>query len=218
VDNIGKQRLIKRIVFSSCGLIIMVLGIAMYIKANIGAPCGDVIPVAVSHFTPLTVGQCAVLFHVLCIIMQVLVTRRPQIKHVLQLPLAFAFGILMDVFLNLLDFELVNIFYRVALLLAGIIIFSFGIRVIVGSNLLLLPPDGLAREIGGILGGAMSKGKLVFDIAVTLIAILITLLLAGNAFLVVNIGTLICAVGTGPLIGLYMKLFPFLDLNNKPNS
>jgi uncharacterized membrane protein YczE len=57
----------------------------------------------------------------------------------------------------------------------------------------------------------MSKAKLVFDIIVTIVSALLTLIATGNAFLAVGVGTVICAIGTGPAIGFFTKVFPFFD-------
>jgi uncharacterized membrane protein YczE len=61
----------------------------------------------------------------------------------------------------------------------------------------------------------MARSKLVFDITVTALTALLTLFVVGDALLVIGIGTVICALGTGPMIGLYTKLFPFFDLSEK---
>jgi len=205
----------KRIIFYVLGVVVMTFGISMSIRADIGVAPGGAIPYAASKFLPLTIGQCSSLFHVFCMLMQLIITRRPSVKLVLQFPLAYVFGLLLDIFYDMLDIEFTGMLYRVIFLLAGLIIFSLGIRTIVGAKILLAPPDGLAQTIGNVFGWPMSKAKLIFDIAATVIAALITFILSGNAFLVIGIGTVICAAGTGPIIGLYTKLFPFLDTADK---
>ncbi|MCL2392234.1 MAG: DUF6198 family protein [Oscillospiraceae bacterium] len=201
----------KRIALYILGLIVMSFGIAMAIRAEIGVPPGGAIAVAAYMFVPLTIGQCSALFNTLCVIIQVIITRRPTLKHLLQLPLAYVFGLMLDFFYDRLDLSLISFWHALFFLVLGVIIFSFGIRAIVGANIVLAPPDGLARTVGNMFGWPMSKSKLIFDIVVTIIAALITLIIGGNAFLVVGIGTVICAIFTGPLIGLYTKLLPFLD-------
>jgi len=125
--------------------------------------------------------------------------------------MAYVSGFLLDFFYDMLGISFPGMVHRIIFLIAGMFVFSLGIRAIVGANVVLVPPDGLARSIGDIFGWPMSKSKLVFDIAATAIAALITLILGGSAFMAVGVGTLICALGTGPLIGLYTKLLPFLD-------
>ena len=205
----------KRILTYSLGLVIMAFGIAMTLRAYLGNAPGGVIPYAVSFFVPLTIGQCTASFHVFCITTQIIITRRPTIKHAFQLPMAYVNGLLLDFFYGILDIPLPSIIHQILFVIAAMLVFSLGIRAIVGANLILVPPDGLARTVGNIFGWPMSKAKLAFDIAATTIAILITLIFSGKAFLAVGVGTLITAIGTGPLIGLFTKLFPFLDAEKK---
>jgi len=211
-----KKRIwIQRIAQYLIGLTIMAFGIAMAIRSDIGVPPGGAIAVAVSNFVPLTIGQCSALFHAFCVVAQIVITRKPTVKHAFQLPLAYAFGFVMDIFLDLLLIDFPSIVFQVLFVLGGMVILSFGIRMIVGANLLFVPPDGLARTMGAAFGMPMSKGKLMFDIAATTTAMLLTLILARNAFLVVGVGTVICAIGTGPLIGVYTKLIPFFDCDKE---
>ena len=211
-----KREWTKRIAIYVLGTIVMAFGIAMTIRADIGVAPGGAIPYAVSKFVPLTIGQCSALFYVFCILAQLAITRRPELKLIFQFPLAYIFGMLLDFFYAMLDISFPGISHRVLFLIAGLVIFSLGIRAVVGANILLAPPDGLARAIGNSFGWQMSKAKLIFDITATAIAAILTLILAGDPFIAVGVGTVICAIGTGPAIGLYTKLFPFLDFDNTP--
>ena len=203
----------KRIIFYLIGLVIMAFGISMAIRADIGVAPGSTIPYAVSKLTPLSIGQCSSLFHVVCMLAQLAITRRPSLKLVFQLPLAYLFGLMIDVFYLLLDVTLPGYILSVLFVTAGLFVFSLGIRIIVGADILLAPPDGIAQAFGNIFGWPMSKSKLAFDIAVTAFTAVLTLILASDLFLVIGAGTLICAIGTGPVIGLYTKLFPFFDFS-----
>jgi uncharacterized membrane protein YczE len=215
MDSDKKRHWAKRIALYVLGIIVMTFGISMSIRADIGVAPGGTIAFAVFYLTPLTIGQCSALFHIFCILVQLAITRRPALKLALQFPLALVFGQLLDIFYDLLDIQLPNMALRILFLLAGLIIFSLGIRTIVGANILLAPPDGLAQTAGNVFGWPMSKSKLAFDITATAIAALLTLILAGNAFIAVGVGTVICAIGTGPAIGVYTKLLPFLDTGTK---
>lgn len=190
----------------------MSFGIALVVKVDIGVAPGSVIPYTMSLLTPISVGMCSAIFQVFCMAMQLILTRKLTLKLLIQLPLAYVFGFLLDAIIWLLNFEISSMLYRVLLTIAGLFVFSFGIRTIVGSNLFIMPTDGLAQTLGKKLGWPMSKGKLLFDIIVTIVGVVLMLAFTGNAFLSVNIGTVICAAGTGPIIGLYTKLFPSLDV------
>jgi len=210
-DAETKLWLAKRTLFYILGLIVMAFGVAMSIRAEIGVAPGGAISVAIYMFVPFTVGQCTAMFNIFCVIMQFVITRRLTLKHIFQLPMAYVFGMLLDVFYNILVFDHPSIIYNYIQVVVGMFIFSFGIRTIVGANIILAPPDGLARAAGDLFNWPMSKSKLVFDIVVTIIAALITYIFGRNLFMVVGFGTLITAVFTGPLIGLFTKLIPYLD-------
>lgn len=210
-NGLKKNKLGKRILLYSLGSVVMAFGIAAVIRVDFGVAPGSVVPYSLSLLTPLSVGMCSAFFQIFCIIMQLLLTGKFSIKLLLQFPLAYLFGLLLDLFVYLLDFSVSSILYCILLTTGGLLVFSLGIRAIVGSDLFIMPTDGLAKTMGEKLGWPMSKGKLLFDIIVTAAGILLMLIFYGNAFISVNIGTVICAAGTGPLIGLYTKLFPALD-------
>lgn len=215
LETAKKRNFAKRVPLYFLGMIVMAFGIAIVIRVDIGVAPGSIIPYSISLLTPLTVGICSALFQVFCMLMQIILTRRISPALILQLPLAYVFGFLLDSFLWLLDFEIVSMLYRILLTVAGLFIFSFGIRAIVGANIIIMPTDGLAQAMGKKLGWPMSRGKLAFDIIVTIVGIILMYVFSDNAFAAVNIGTIICAAGTGPIIGLFTKLFPALDIVDK---
>ena len=209
-----RRNMAKRIPLYVTGLVVMAFGVALAIKANIGVAPGSVIAYSVSLLTPLSVGMCSSLFQIFCVLLQSVIKRHFSPKLLLQFPLAYVFGVMLDAFLRLMDFSIPGLLYRYIILVASLFIFSFGIRAIVGADIILAPPDGLARVLGELIGAPMSKGKLLFDILATVIGLILTLVFAGNAFLAVNWGTVICAAGTGPIIGIFTKLFPSLDIKD----
>lgn len=202
----------KKLAVYAFGALAMTFGVALSIRAEIGVAPGSVVSYAVSRLTPLSVGICSSLFHVFCIGVQLLLTRRLTAMLVIQLPLAFVFGQLIDFFLWLLPVFSRGLAFDIMLLCAGLVIFSLGIRAIAGANLLLMPADNLARTAGEKLGWALPKAKLAFDIVITATGALLMLIFSGDVLSVIGIGTLICVAGTGPLIGLFTRLMPFLDV------
>ena len=210
-----ERGMVKRISFYLIGTVIMAFGVSMAVRADIGVAPGSTISYATSKLTPLTIGQCSSLFYIFCMLLQLLITRKPSLKILFQFPMAYIFGLLIDTFYNLLNIPLPGMLYRLLFLLAALFIFSLGIRIMVGADVLLSPADGLAYSLGNLFGWPMSKGKLAFDIIITAVTAILTYLTTGDLFLVVGIGTVICAIGTGPIIGLFTKLFPFFDIAEK---
>ena len=212
MTEVKKRNMAKRVICYILGTVVMYIGIAMSIRADIGVAPASTIPYAASRLSPLSIGMCSALFNILCVLTQLAITRRMTLKLAFQIPMSYVLGFMLDVFYRMLDIPLPGLIHRVLFLISGLIIFSLGIRIIVGADLMIMPPDGLALTLGKAFGWPMSKGKLVFDIIVVAFTALLTLIMVGNAFLVVGVGTVICAAGTGPIIGLFTKLLPFFDV------
>ena len=204
---------VKKLIIFTVGMLTMAFGIALSIRAGLGVAPGGTISYAMFNLTPLSVGHSVAIFHIFCVLIQLALTRKMTVKLALQIPFAYVFGAILDLFYSLMIFSLPNFVVQMLLLIVGLLIFSFGIRAIVGSNILLMPPDGLAIAIGKMFNWTVGKAKLIFDIVVTVVTMLLTFFIAENAFLVVGVGTVICAIGTGPAIGFYVKMFPALDVD-----
>ena len=218
--NAAKKRdMAKRVSYYILGTLIMAFGVTMAVRADIGVAPGSTISYALSKLTPLTLGQSSAAVQIACVLLQLIMTKRATLKLLLQFPLSYVFGFIIDVFYLLLDIPFEGYLYRLLFLLAGLVIFSLGIRILVGADILLPPTDGLAQALGRLFGWPMSKGKLAFDIIITGGTAILTLIAAGDFFMVVGVGTVICAIGTGPIIGLFTKLFPFFDAaKNTPDN
>lgn len=212
-----KRYFSERLIVYLLGVIIMSFGVALSVEANIGVAPGSTVSYATSKLTPLSVGWCTSLFNVFWVLLQLAVTRRFELKLLLQFPLAYVFGRLIDFYLSIFRLYIPNPVFNYLYLIAGLLIFSLGIRLIVGADILLVPPDAFARAVGNVFGWPMSKSKLVFDVVVTAVSALLMLVFSGDVFSVVGPGTVICAAGTGPAIGLYTKLLPLRRLAKPGN-
>ena len=203
----------KRLGIYILGAVIMEFGVAMAIRAGLGVAPGGVIPYAVSRFTVLSAGWCSTLFHIICILAQIVISKRFTLRLAGQLPMAFVCGRMLDFYLWLLPAFSGGLILSLAILCAGILVFSFGIRAMTGVDVLLMPPDGLVKIAGERLGWGFPKAKLVADIIFTAIAAGLMLIFSGDVFSVVGIGTVLSAVATGPAIGLFTRMLPFLDIS-----
>ena len=213
--EIWKHPLFKQILLYVLGLLVMTFGIALSAKAGLGVAPVSTIAFAGSRLLPLTFGQCSSLFHGLCFLAQLAMSRRMTVMIALQVPAVYVFGALIDFFSSLLRISPPGLALGVPIILVSILIFSLGIRIILGSGLVLPPPDSLVRLIAEKVGWPISKGKLVFDVIVVTSSALITLAFLGNAFVAVGIGTVIATLMTGPAMGFYQKAFPFFDVAPK---
>ena len=217
-DTTKRRNWTKRIGFYALGIVAMAFGLSMTVRTGIGTPPAGAISYALSKLTPMSIGMCNTLFHIFCLLVQIIIKRQLTLKLVLQLPMAYVFGLLIDIFYGLLNISFSSFFGSLLFLIAGLLIFALGIRIVVGADVLLVPVDGLMKTIGNIFGWPTSKAKLIFDIAAATVTVLMTLIAAGDPFLAIGVGTVICVAGTGPAIGLYTKLFPFFDVGKNKDA
>ena len=209
-----KRNLKVRIPVYILGLLLMTFGIALSSRAGIGVAPISTIAFAGSQLTPLTFGMCSSAFHGLCFAAQLILTRKLTVITLLQIPAVYVFGLLIDLFVSLLQFPAPPLILAVPLMVVSILIFSLGIRIIIGSDLVLPPPDSLVVLIGEIAGWPMSKAKLIFDVAVVSLSASLTLIVLGDALLAIGIGTIICVLMTGPSIGFYQKILPIFNISD----
>ena len=210
------RNMVKRIVFYIMGLLVMTFGIALSSKAGIGVAPVSTISYAGSLLTPLSFGMCSSVFHALCFLAQLAIQRRLTVMTVLQIPAVYVFGLLIDLFSSILRISPPGMLIGIPLMAFSALVFSLGIRIIMGSDLVLPPPDSLVRVIAAKAGWPMSKAKLVFDIVVVSSSAVLTLVFLGSLFVAVGIGTVLCVLMTGPAIGFFQKYMPFFDLVTVP--
>jgi len=213
-----KNDFVKRMLYHFLGLLLMTFGIALSSKGGVGVASVSTIAFAGSRLTPLTFGTCSSLFHGFCFISQIVITRRFTARSLLQIPMVYLFGFFLDIFNNLLTFAAANVIVGCLLVAAATPVISLGLRVILGADFAMAPPDALARTIGDKAGWPMAKAKFIFDVAVVSASAALTWVFLGSPFVAVGFGTVITMLMTGPMIGFFVKLFPFFDVAKKAGA
>jgi uncharacterized membrane protein YczE len=205
----------KRIPVYILGLLVLAFGIVLVAKADIGIAPASAIPFAISKMFPLSFGLCTTLFHILCMIVQLAMLRKVTLQLLLQLPLAYVFGRVIDLYNMLLKISTAGLVMSLLLLMGGILFVGLGIAAIVGTNLMLTPPDAMLRAISVRIGWPLSRAKLAGDTAMVTVAFLLSLIIKHDALIVVGIGTVISMLLTGKSVGFFQKIMPFLDMDRR---
>lgn len=197
------------------GLFVMALGIVLIKKAETGVSPVSVIPAALSNITPLSFGNTTIIFQVICFLLILVVQWKINVKTILILPVAIAFGYIIDLYMFLLKFGEMPLLLRYVICLLGIALTALGIVIIVGANLMLPSPDAFLRTVSVKLNQPLSRIKMAGDATYTVIAILIELIFLHRVFSpeCVWIGTVLSVLLTGKLVGVFGKCFPWLNTN-----
>ncbi len=193
------------------GLVLMAFGLVFIKRLQMGISPISSVPDAISMVTPFTLGNVTIAFHVVCVIGQIIVNKKPTLRIILTLPLAIGFGYLIDFFVWIMDYTIDPLWLRLVLLVPGIIVSALGVVLIVGADLMLPAPDAFMRTISAVYKIPLSKVKTTGDIIWVTTSVIIDLSCTGTLHSV-GLGTVCTALFVGKCIGLFNKYFPNLNM------
>ena len=207
------SRQIERLVWFSAGILINSFGIVLITKGALGTSQISSIPYVLSLQLPsISFGMFSFIMNMVYIVLQALLLRR-QFKPIqlLQIVVNVVFSASIDVFMAMLSFYAPQqLFTRVLSAIAGCIVLAFGISVEVAPDLIMVPGEGIVAAISKVSGRRFGSVKVVFDVALILIAALLSWLFFGN-IVGVGVGTLLSAVSVGQFVNLINRHVPLLQ-------
>lgn len=187
-----QQRLLFRWLIFMVGLIIMSFGIVLMIKANLGSAPWDVLHIGLTINLGLTIGTWSIIMGVIVIGVTCLLTRTwPQLGALANMLFV---GIFIDIFMYAFAWlEPTELWFRVALLLSGIIIIGYGIGLYIAPKCGAGPRDSLMLALTEKLGWKVQYVRGAMEVVVLLAG----WLLGGPVFL----GTILFTFGIGSVVG-----------------
>ncbi len=202
------NELVKRYLIFIVGLFINSIGVAVITKANLGTSPISSIPYTLSlSFTP-TIGQFTIIFSLLLILIQIGIEKKSYEKiQLLQIPVSVAFGYFIDFSMDYIVFWISPERYmqKILFLLIGCLILGFGVYIEVVANVIMLPGEGVVRSITKKLGTNFGTTKIVMDTAMSIAALLISVILT-QQIQGVREGTIIAALLVGYISKCYGRL------------
>lgn len=218
MKKINWSTMFRKILVYCLGLFIMAMGVSFSGSANLGMSPVNSIPYVLSEiFTQLSMGTWIIIIFSLYIIIQfIILGKNIQPARVLQLICTTIFGYFTD-FTNMLadkflpdpaSFALpaVGVYgVRLAYLFISMVLIALGILFYLSPSLISLPGEGIMQVIADKAGVQLHIVKMCFDITVSLIALVISLVYF-KQFHGIREGTVIAAFGVGKILGLYGPL------------
>lgn len=188
-------------------LLIMSLGIALCIRANLGITPISCPPYVLSLGLRPTIGQFTIAMHLLLIIGQILLLRKEfQRLQLLQIALALVFGLFIDFCMWLTCWiQPGNYLVSVIILFAGNILLALGMSIEMKARFILLPTDGFVQAASSRSNYKFSTLKVVFDLSLLIISVICSWLLLGRIE-GIREGTLVSAILVGVLVGIFRKI------------
>lgn len=176
------------------GIVLLGTGIAMTLHARLGVAPYDVLHQGLSQVTGLSFGAVVVLLGLVILLVWIPLRQRPGIGTVVN---TLTVGWIIDLVLHLLP-DTGVLAARWLLLLGGIVVAALGMGLYIGAGLGPGPRDG-------VMTGIAAKGVPLWLVrtALELAALVSGWVLGGD----VGIGTVLFALGIGPLGHLFIRRF-----------
>lgn len=193
-----KMEKTKRYIIFTLGLLVNSLGVGFVTKANLGTSPISSIPYVLSLNFALSLGTFTVLFSLILICLQLMILKKDfKIEHMLQIPVAFAFGIFIDLSMALLEFMHPERYgMKFFCLILGCLILGIGVYMEILADVVMLPGESFVRSIVFRWKREFGVTKVAFDVSMTIGAGILSLLFAGR-LAGVREGTVIAAVLVG---------------------
>jgi uncharacterized membrane protein YczE len=182
----SKRELARRLPRLLAGIIVLGIGIAPILDAELGVAPWDVLHQGLAEVTGLSFGLVVVLVGLVVLLTWIPLKQHAGIGTIIN---TLTVGFIVNGMLDVLP-EVHNLAVRWAMLLGGIVITSFGMALYIGAGLGPGPRDGLMTAVA-----ARGHPLWLVRTVIELIALAIGFALGGD----VGIGTVLFAFGIGPI-------------------
>lgn len=169
------MKMIYRIGVYFGGILLATLGIVLCVKSELGVSPISSVPYGISLFSPLTFGTLTMLYHFINSIFQYAVERKLlNVKVFLQIPVAFLFGLIIDLLKDMLTFTPQNLFTKLLLVIFSILFTALGMHLMLSMKLVQNPPDGTVNLIAGLSGKNIGAIKIAYDATMVILSAALT--------------------------------------------
>ncbi len=197
----------KRIMIYLLGILLVSTGIVLCKKCNLGISPISSVPFVLEKIVPLSFGTLTMLFHFVNITIQLILEKKCNVTILMQVPLAFVFGIVIDFEQRLIQFDNTFLLYQVISLILSVLFTAAGMICMIDMNFIQNPPDGVVRKISQITGRELGKVKICYDVICAVIAILIGILFL-KRIEGMGVATIVSAIFVGKTV-TWMRRFVY---------
>jgi uncharacterized membrane protein YczE len=188
------------------GLFFTALGINLTIRADLGVSPVSAFTLTLSKVAGVSLGTVTVVVYAFFVLAEVLLLgRRFKPKNLLQLVFNFAFGVFLDLTgKSLIRLVIHGYGMQLLWLLFGIAAIALGVVLFLSMDIVPNAPDGIVLAYCERTGANYSTAKFGFDCICVTLSILSSLLFL-HRIISVREGTVLAALLTGRLVGLFAK-------------
>ena len=205
-------KMLLRILIYCLGLATVSLGIVLCKKSALGISPISTVPYSLEQALPLTFGQLTMCFHFVNTALQLVMNKdRKNIwKLLMQVPVAFAFSVVIDWFGEIIRIDSTVLGWQIASLILSVPVAALGLLMMVHMDLFQNPPDGTIKAISLRSGKELGTVKNLYDCSCVVLSIIISLLLY-HRIVGFGVATVVSALGVGRCVKLFSGFGRFLD-------
>lgn len=206
----------RRYLLFVASLFINAFGIAFITKALLGTSPITSVTYVLSLFTPFTMGIWTILLNLLFVVLEPFLMTRRELRedlrmYLLQIPIAFCFGLFIDFSMFMLFWlEPSAYVMKVTVLLIGCVILALGIALEVKANAAMMAGEYFVKTITRRFHGEFGYVKLGFDITLLTIACILSLVFLSD-IQGVREGTVVSALLVGPIVHFVSPAYRIFD-------
>ena len=206
----------RRYLLFVASLFINAFGIAFITKALLGTSPITSVTYVLSLFTPFTMGIWTILLNLLFVVLEPFLMTRKDLRedlrmYLLQIPIAFCFGLFIDFSMFMLSWlEPSAYVMKVTVLLVGCVILALGIALEVKANAAMMAGEYLVKAITRRFHGEFGYVKLGFDVTLLTIACILSLVFLSD-IQGVREGTVVSALLVGPIVHFVNPAYRIFD-------
>lgn len=189
----------------------------------VGAPCGAIGAALMKHgsfgLTPFysvslalfeatgrfTMGFWNAAFQIALILLLVVILRKWKLRYPLSFAVAAVSSLILDGANRLCAALPGTMPVRVLCYVLGFLIMTLGIALMAECRLPVAPMNLFVRELAEEYGRPFRRVKLVFDVVCLAVSLAVSLLFTGHISRGIGPGTIVSALLTGPLSGVYIS-------------
>ncbi|WP_240387184.1 YczE/YyaS/YitT family protein [Brevundimonas naejangsanensis] len=188
----------RRFIQLQLGLCLFGFGAALMVRSNLGLDPWNVFHQGLSLRTGMSLGVVSILMGVAVMLMWIPLRQKPGLGTLFNI---VVIGLALDASLVVLP-EVSALAARAGLLAAGVVLTAAGCAAYIGAGMGTGPRDGLMIGLNQRLGWSIRVSRLLIELGV----------LAGGWLLggSVGLGTVVFAVGIGPLVQIFLPWFQAL--------
>ncbi len=176
------------------GLFLFGWSMAMMVESDLGLMPWDVFHQGVAQHVSLTFGQVVIVTGALVLLLWIPLRQWPGLGTILNV---FLIGLAADLGLKVMS-QPEALWAQIFLVVGGIVVNGIASALYIGVHLGTGPRDGLSMALNRITGRSVR----LMRTGVEIIALVIGVILGGT----IGIGTILYAVGVGPLLQLFLPL------------